>query len=207
VAEPDLIPRSGLEHLAVPGRHGAAAGEPGVVVSLRTDLALVAIMARKGRENALAQRVREVFGAALPQRPRRAENGPVAFVWAGPGQWLASARGRSGHVFESELRESLAGLASVTDQSDARAIVRVSGPKARDALAKGVPIDLHPGVFGPGDTALTVVSYIGVHIWQIDETPNYEIAMFRSFADSFWRWLLSAGAEYGMAVSDWNAKA
>lgn len=196
----DFNPRSGLEHLAVPGRHGAAAAEPGVIVSLRTDLALVAVMARKGREDALAQRVREVFGVDLAPRPRRGTNGSVAFVWAGPGQWLAAAPERSGHAFEKDLRDKLSGLASVTDQSDARTIIRLSGPRARDVLAKGVPIDFHPAAFGPDDTALTLVSYIGVHVWQLDRTPSYEFAMLRSFSESFWRWLLSAGAEYGIEI-------
>lgn len=202
----DFIARFGLERLATPGRHGVADGRPGVVISHRTNFAIAAIMARKGNEDALTQRVRKEFALDLPVKPRRIDSDSIAFVWAGPGHWLGIAQEPAGR-FEAELRMKLAGLASVVDQTDARTIVRISGTSARAMLAKGVPIDLHPRVFGPGDAALTAVAYIGVHFWQRDDTPTYEFAMFRSFAGSFWRWLNSAGAEYGIAIADQNANA
>ena len=202
MADLALEPCSGLERLAVPGRHGHAAGAAGVMLALPRDRALASVMARKGSEAALASRVREAFGLELPDRPHRISSGPVAFVWAGPGQWLAGAEAQPGHAFEARLRETLAGLASIADQSDGRTLVRVTGPRARDALAKGVLIDLHPRAFGPGDTAVTTVAHIGVHFWQIDEAPTYEFAMFRSFAPDFWRWLMDAAAEYGVDVTE-----
>jgi sarcosine oxidase subunit gamma len=76
----------------------------------------------------------------------------------------------------------------------------VSGPRARDALAKGVHIDLHPRVFTPGDAAITAVAYINVHFWQIDEMPTYDLAMFRSFAVAFSEWLTVAAAEFGVSA-------
>jgi sarcosine oxidase subunit gamma len=195
----DLTPRSSLEGLAVPGHHGAA-GTAGVTLALRHDLALATVIARRGQQNQLTQRVRETFGLDLPTTPRRVEAGPTAFVWSGPGEWLACAEGIEPHTFEARLRSELAGLASISDQSDSRTVVRVSGPRARDMLAKGVMLDLHPRAFGPGDAAVTSVAYIGVHLWQMDAAPTYELAVYRSFAASFWRWLISAGAEFGIAV-------
>jgi sarcosine oxidase subunit gamma len=108
----------------------------------------------------------------------------------------------AGHVFERRLLDDLTGLASLSNQSDGRTIIRVSGPKVRQALAKGVPIDLHPRAFRVGDTALTVVGHIGVHFWQLDETPTYEFAVFRSFSASLWEWLVASSAEFGVAVID-----
>ena len=102
---------------------------------------------------------------------------------------------------EARLAAVFAGLASVTEQSDGRTVLRISGPKARDTLAKGLPIDLHPRVFRSGDTGLTVAALIGVQIWQIDETPTYEIAVFRGFARSFWHFLTEAAAEYGCEIA------
>jgi heterotetrameric sarcosine oxidase gamma subunit len=92
-------------------------------------------------------------------------------------------------------------LASVSDQSDGRVVVRVSGPHARDMLAKGVMVDLHPRAFRPGDVAVTSVAYIGAHLWQLDDTQTYELAVYRSFGVSFWRWLLEAGAEFGVTAT------
>lgn len=195
-----LAPRSGLEELAVPGRHGTAGA--GVTLALRNDLAMAMVIARRGQQDRLAERVRNTFGIDLPTTPCRAEAGPTAFVWSGPGQWLACAEGIEPQEFEARLRSELAGAASVSDQSDGRAVVRIAGPRARDMLAKGVMVDLHPRTFGPGDAALTTIAYISVHLWQIDETPTFELAFYRSFAGSFWRWLTDAGAEYGVQVED-----
>jgi len=177
---------------------GAASG---VIIAERTGVSLCSILVRKGAEAALTERVREVFGVALPLEPRYTGTAPVAFAWAGRSQWLVLREGPS-RLFELQLRSSLADVASVTDQSDGRTIVRISGPRARDTLAKGVHIDLHPSVFRPGDTAISIVSNIGVQFWQIDPAPTYEFAMFRSFAVSFWEWLVDAAAEFGVSVND-----
>jgi len=99
-----------------------------------------------------------------------------------------------------ELRSSLGEAVYVIDQSDSRTIVRIRGPRARDALAKGVHIDLHPRAFQPRDVAMTAVAHVGVHFWQVDAAPTYEFVVFRSFAVAFWEWLVNAAAEFGVAV-------
>ena len=55
---------------------------------------------------------------------------------------LAENRGEG--ALYRELKAKLSGLASVTDQSHGRVIIRIAGPKARAVLAKGTPVDLHP---------------------------------------------------------------
>lgn len=197
-----LTPRSALDRVLVPGRHGAETDAPGVIIAERTGLALASVMARKNKSAELAACVRERFAIELPVTPRRVAGDALYFIWAGPGRWLAAAPGRSPVTFESDMRAALAGLASVTSQSDGRTIIRISGPKAREALAKGVPLDLDPRAFGPGDTAMTVVAHINVHLWQSDAAPVYEFAVFRSFAGSFCEWLLDAAAEFGVTVQD-----
>src|SRR2546423_636551 len=100
VAKLDVTPCSALQGLAIPGRYGAANGGPGVLLSERADLAFAAVMVRKGAGEALTRRVRAVFGLDLPTTSRRAARGSLAFVWAGPGHWLAVAEGRGGDPFE-----------------------------------------------------------------------------------------------------------
>jgi sarcosine oxidase subunit gamma len=109
--------------------------------------------------------------------------------------------GDDGTAFERSLREKLGHLASVSDQSDGRVVIRVGGARARDALAKGLPIDLHPSAFRPGDTAITTVAYIGVQIRQLDDAPTYEFIVPRSFSVSFGEWLTDAAAEFGIQGS------
>jgi sarcosine oxidase subunit gamma len=197
-----LTPRSALDRVLVPGRHGAETDAPGVIIAERTGVSLASVMARKGRTADLVSCVRERFAIELPLTPRRVAGDALHFIWAGPGRWLAAAPDQSPVTFESELRAALAGLASVTSQSDGRTIIRISGPKAREALAKGVPLDLDPRAFAPGDTAMTVVAHINVHLWQSDAAPAYEFAVFRSFAGSFCEWLLDAAAEFGVMIHD-----
>lgn len=60
-------------------------------------------------------------------------------------------------------------------------------------------IDLHPSVFGPGSAAVTSIAHIGVCLWHAGDHAAYELVVSRSFAESFWDWLLGAAAEYGVA--------
>jgi len=200
VSEFVLTPRSGLEQVLVPGRHGAAGAAPGLTIALRDDQSLALVMARAGKAADLARRGAAAFGLALPRTPQRAEHGAISFAWAGPGRWLAAMKGGTAAAFERRLREELSGLASVSGQTNSRTIIRLSGPKVRETLAKGVPIDLDPRAFRPGDTALTSVAHINVQFWQIDDAPTYEFAVFRSFAAAFCDWLLIASAEFGALV-------
>ena len=70
----------------------------------------------------------------------------------------------------------------------------------RDVLAKGVPVDLHPNVFKPGDVANTQIAYVGVQIDMLDGAPTYQLAAPRSMAGTFWSWLAASAAEFGYDV-------
>ncbi len=103
-------------------------------------------------------------------------------------------------AFASTLADAFTGLASVTDQSDARGMLRLSGPRIRDTLAKGLNLDLHDRIFKPGDAAMTWCSLIDVQLWQLDATPAYDLIVARGFAGSLWHWLEESAAEYGIDV-------
>jgi methylglutamate dehydrogenase subunit D len=195
----DLLPRFAFTgHLSAVA---APKGPVGVTLMPCDDLGLATVIARKGQTGALTARVQALYGITLPTGPRRVAEGKLAFIGMGPSQWLAVEQGSADpQVFATKLTKDLAGLASTSDQSDARAVIRASGPAARKALAKGLPVDLHPRVFGPGDAALTQIALIGAHIWQIDEAPTYDIAVFRSLAGSFADWLIASAAEFGIAT-------
>jgi sarcosine oxidase subunit gamma len=184
-----------------PERFGAVTDAPGVVITSRDDVSLAAVMVRKNMTESLCRRVSENFDMNLPLTPRHVASGPLSFTWAGPGRWLATSAEDKPAALETRLGSAFAGIASVANQSGGRSLIRVSGPRVRAALAKGVAIDLDPSVFTPGDTALTVVAHINVHFWQTDATPTYNFVVFRSFAVSFCEWLVSAAAEFGVAVA------
>jgi heterotetrameric sarcosine oxidase gamma subunit len=194
--DPQTIPAP----LVGPGHDDAARADAGVTLAWRPRVSLASVMARKGQCDVVSQNVRAAFRLSLPVSPRYVTDGSTAFVWAGPGHWLAVADNEDALAFEARLRARLPGCASICGQSDGRSIIRVCGPSARDALAKTVPIDLHPREFGPGHAAVTLAGHIGIHLWQIDAVPSYEIAVFRSFAAALWQWLVESSQEFGLAV-------
>jgi sarcosine oxidase subunit gamma len=98
------------------------------------------------------------------------------------------------------LAKQLVGHAAITEQSDSKAVIRISGARARDVMAKGCSLDLHPRVFKPGDAATTAVALIDCQFWQIDDAPSYDLAVPSSFAESFWSWLAASAAEFGYSV-------
>lgn len=191
-------PRGAWEGAATRGRHGASAGAAGIRLTLREGQGLATIIAADGREADLQAILAGRFDLSLPEAGTTTFDGERGLVWSAPGQWLAVSPERNG------LREwpaALRDVAAVTDQSDGRALVRVSGRSARALLAKGVSIDLHPRAFGPGQAAVTSIAHIGVQLWQRDAGPTYDIAVARSFAGSFWRWFEHAAAEFGYEVA------
>lgn len=189
---------SALDGAVEPGRYGRGTASPGVTVREVQGAGLATVTPRKGRGAALIDAARSAFGVELPTLPRRAEGRDLAFIWSGPDQWLVLRQPAPSEGMEALLGTPFAGLASIVDQSHGRTLLRVSGPNARDALAKGVAVDLHPRAFKPGDAAATLVSHIAVHLWQIDDRPTYEFAVARSLAQSFWHWLEASAAEYGL---------
>jgi heterotetrameric sarcosine oxidase gamma subunit len=191
--------RSALHALAQSGHFGRA-GALGLTIVERIDMAFASVIVKQGKREALAAAVETAFGVALPKGARRAGKGAVTFAGIGPNQWMASAEGGDAPGFAARLRARLGPFAAVTDQSDARLVLHLSGPHVRDVLAKGVPIDLHAKAFKPGDVATTLVAYIGVQIDMLDDSPAYLLTAPRSTTGSLWSWLTASAAEFGYDV-------
>jgi len=184
----------------VPGRFGKGDGDAGVILAERTGLGLATVAVRKAQDDGLKAAVREAYGLDLPDGPTLAQGKDVLFIGTGPGQWLAVSATLQNEALAEDLADRLNGLASISDQSSGRAVIRVSGPRAREILAKGLAIDLDPRVFGPGNAATSTISLMGVLVWRDGEAESYDIALFRSVAGSFWTWLTASAAPVGYAV-------
>jgi len=200
VADGGTLFISPFRDVLTPLRCGNPTGRPGVTVELRGMGTLATIATRQGQRRALNAAALARFAVDLPDLPGRVAGRNIAFIWTGPEQWLA--QGPPGK--EAELAEAFSGLAFIVDQGHARTLLRVSGPRARDTLAKGLAIDLHPRAFATGSAAATSVAHIAVLLWQVDDRPTYEFAVPRSYALSFWHWLQASAAEYGVEVVDIN---
>ena len=189
--------RGAWDGVIAAGRQGCDRGEPGVRVSPREGLHLATIIGHRARSAELDRLLFEALGAEPPKTAQVARASDGDLIWSGPEQWLLASPSAE---LMRQIAARLAGVAAVSDQSDARAVLRLWGPQIRNVLAKGCLIDLHPRVFRPGDVALTAIAHIGVQLWQLDDGPTYELAVFRSMAMSFWSWFEGAAAEYGYEV-------
>ncbi len=187
-----------------PGRSGQPGGPAGVRVRAHKTRLLASVLARPGSSSLLATATERSFGLTLPTTPRVISSSAACsnfdFVWSGPGHWLVESSAAGATM--DELLTAFDGSASVFDQTDSRVLLDVSGPRIRDALAKGLPIDLHPTSFKVGDAAITKASHIGLQIWQLAPEPLYRLAVARSYFISFWGWLSSSAAEYGCEISE-----
>lgn len=194
------MPRRAWEGVLAGGHFGKA-DETGVTILARDTLGIATLIAGEEGHAALDAAMREHFGLMPPQTPVAIRSGSRQIVWSGPGQWLLIADAREG--FRDDLAK-LDGLAAISEQSDGRAVLSLSGPRIRDTLAKGVMIDLHPAAFAIGAAASTSVAHIGVTLWRGadgPEGPVFEIMVARSMAGSFWSWLSASAAEFGYAVT------
>lgn len=169
---------------------GSITSSDGLTITHVAVPAMASIIARNGQADELTLRVAEQLGLELPRTPRVVSARGLYLAWAGPQQWLAKSDTDRGASLEDRLRAELGSLAAISDQSDSRLLVRVAGPKARELLARGLPIDLHPKAFAAGDVAITLFGYIGVHVWMLDDAPTFDLLVPRSYAASFWRSLL-----------------
>lgn len=201
MAEFVLKARTAFAGLAVPGRYGAAiAGDPPVIIAERPNMRVTQLSVFHGKREALAGIVRDIAGAELPEGPKRSAAGGLSLIGTAPTQWLAIAEDGQGRETLARLHEAVSGLAAVVDQSDAKAMLRLSGPRIRDVLAKGCSLDLHARAFTPQDAATTQVALIPCQLWMRDEVPTFEVAVPLSYARSFWAWLTESAAEFGYEV-------
>ena len=176
---------SPLADIAVQGRFGAGKGAPGVELSVRHPCSIVAVIARKGKSNALFKALGELKNCTVQ--------------WAGADQYYAVSEQHGEAALHAELKAKLAGFAAVSDQSHGRVIIRIGGPRVQNVLAKGTPVDLHRQEFPVGKSAVTQMAHVGVHITRTG-ADRFELSVFRGFAESFWEWLTEQSEEFGYQV-------
>ncbi|WP_186420091.1 sarcosine oxidase subunit gamma family protein [Bosea sp. CS1GBMeth4] len=194
------VPRGAWSGSTRAGSFGAE-GVSGIIATLLGGFGLATLIAGTGGASSLSQAVERRLGIVLPATPRIVRGQTHDAIWSGPEQWLLRAASRDGW---SALLGELAAHAAVSEQSDARAALRLSGSQVRKVLAKGVMLDLHPAAFAVGDAALTSIAHVGVQLWRLPDGPDgpvFEILVARSMAGSFWSWFSASAAEFGCTVT------
>ena len=124
--------------------------------------------------------------------------GDLRIIWTGPDEWLVVAPHGQEAALATRLRTALAGQhCAVTDVSSGFFQVDLCGPRVRDTLAQGCPMDLHPRAF-PAHRAVGTHFYkVGLTLWLTAEHDRFQMLVRRSFIDHFWQLIDHASLESG----------
>ncbi len=181
-------------------RDAGRPGDVGVRMTQRPFLGHLNLRGAPG-DPAFLNAVETVLGFGLPLEPNTvAEGHGLAALWLGPDEWLVLTPPGQEAGLAQALRDALDGQhVAITDVSGGQTVINIGGDHARDVLAKGCSLDLHPRVFGPGRCAQSLIGKAGAIIRQIDDSPSFELIVRRSFAEYLALWLEDAAMEYGLA--------
>jgi sarcosine oxidase subunit gamma len=130
------------------------------------------------------------FGFALPEQACRAQaGGERAALWLGPDEQLLLAPAGDAGRLQAELGAALQGLAhSLVEVSQRQAGLAMDGPRARDLIASGCPLDLDPESFPVGMCTRTLFAKAEVVLWRRG-AEEYHLEVARSFAGYVLDWM------------------
>ncbi len=163
----------------------------GVKLTVRSDFAMVQLFAKNGMAGELARILDIVSGPGQASFTASFTAFPLS-----PGQWMLVSEAYEGDDFGQETAKKIAGLGYLSEQSDSRVCIRVSGLNARDLMSRGCRLDLHQNVTAKGFCAQTQMAQVGVLIHQVSDAPAYDLYVYAGFARSFWHWLTETAAQF-----------
>jgi sarcosine oxidase subunit gamma len=146
-------------------------------------------------DRALIDPIEQVLGCRLPRTPNTFQTAAAGHkvLWLAPDEWLIVTPDGSQSRVASALREASGeGFVTVVELGSGQTVIEISGPRAREVIAKGCPLDLHPRAFGAGRCAQSRLARALVTLVQVDAAPTFELIVRRSFADYLWQWLRDA---------------
>ncbi|MEV0481951.1 sarcosine oxidase subunit gamma family protein [Streptomyces sp. NPDC050508] len=180
-------------------RLAAATRSSGGAIRLAELPFLAQVNLRLDAKGAAADAVGLALGPSLPLEPNTVVRaGELTVLWLGPDEWLVVGPPDTQWDVEQRIRAASGEEhVAVTDVSAQRTTLLVSGARARDLLAHGCALDLHPRAFGAGRCAQTTLARAQVVLVARDEPgAGFWVLVRSSFAGYLTDWLLDAAAEY-----------
>lgn len=151
----------------------------------------------RGDLEAIGRAVHPVLELDLPREPNTAVAGEFALLWMGPRKWLIILDAAKVPELKPQLEMALSGIPSlVSDLSDARAGIEVSGTEARTVLGRVCALDLDSGSFQPGQCAQSLLVRIPLLLHRPEQQPGFHLYVDRSLASYAWDWLTDAAKEF-----------
>jgi sarcosine oxidase subunit gamma len=152
----------------------------------------------------LRQALSSVVGLELPDQPLSCQRrGDASIFWQGPTEWMLVLAGSDGQSLQDDLRRALAGAnaGAIIDVTGGQTLLRLSGSAVTQVLQKSCGYDFHPDNFPPGKCVQTTFAKAGALVARLEQ-DCIELLVRRSFCDYIGEWLLDAGAEFGVRISD-----
>ncbi|MDF3413319.1 sarcosine oxidase subunit gamma [Sulfitobacter sp. M57] len=121
-------------------------------------------------------------GVTLPERGHCATEGKGGIAWMSPDELLILCDYATVSDRIADLHSKLAKHhALAVNVSDARAVFQVTGPYAREVIAKLAPVDMHPDQFNGTMFRRTRIAQVPAAFWMPDG-DTVQIICFRSVA-------------------------
>lgn len=184
---------------------GYADPPEGVALAERIGLEMVQVVARWGSSQEVHGVLSEVLGIPPPVQPNTVATRELTrIIWLGPDRWLILRPAGGGLAAELTARLPPSS-AAVVESGAGRRVFTLSGPRAREVLAKHLPLDLASTEFPAGRCAQSAIAHIGVLV-HAESEDTFDILVQRSFARHLWEVLIDAGLEFGVDVRPPNER-
>ena len=161
--------------------------------------------------------IKSILGENPPQTPLTSiplfleENGKKpakangTLIWIAFDEWMIWYPRTLNNKIEAGLKEALAGQhAALVEVGDYYTILELSGPRARDLLGKGLPLDLHESAFPVGmaaashfqQAAILLVREADKKADKQSSIPCFSVQIRWSFARYLWDYFTDGAKEW-----------
>lgn len=153
------------------------------MITLRGDLA----------SKALAGAVDDAVGLTVPGPLSVTANGDARAVWMSPDELLLFCAYAEADATVARIGDRMGSAAHhmALNVSDARVVIRLTGARVGEVLAKGAPCDCSDHGFPVGTARRTHMAGLAVAFWRLD-AETWEIVALRSYAHHLHAWLEQA---------------
>jgi len=121
-------------------------------------------------------------------------NKDTRILWSAPNTWLVVSKKKD--IITTIKKKCSNEDFAVTDISHSRSTIQIKGPKAKEVLKKGCPINFNE--FEKNNCAGSVFHGINIVIDCIENNPQtFNLITLRSFGESFYHHVTDASLEFG----------
>lgn len=195
--------RSALQGHLKPGTHVRRGQVPGIILKDLPGRDLVQIGVWRETLEEARGTLELAIGFAVPSDTRRSiRDGQITVFMIAPDKYWIAAPAADGWLKKLQTAVPIA-LGVVTELGHARSVLRISGPSARELMARHVAIDLDPSAFPAGDFASTGIHGIGVllhHYGDVAGHPIFDLYLPRTFAASLAEAIAETAEPYGTQI-------